>query len=91
MFGALYINITLYVYLCPLVEKMNCECAMARRYLSDLSRKPQCCKNGNFVGKQCVAGFCFCVNEFGQQISTEKDQIEELECDNFCCDDKVDG
>jgi hypothetical protein len=67
---------------------MNCECAMAREYLSPLARKPSCCKNGNFVAKQCVAGFCFCVNEFGQQVGLEVDQIQDqdLECGDFCCD-----
>ena len=63
---------------------MNCECAIARKYLSELSYKPKCCENGNFEGKQCVAGFCYCVNEFGQQITEEKDQIEQFDCADFC-------
>ena len=28
-------------------QSMNCECAMARKYLSPLSHKPTCCDNGN--------------------------------------------
>ena len=32
----------------PQGKSMNCECATARKYLSDISRKPKCCKNGNF-------------------------------------------
>lgn len=65
-------------------KKMNCECALARKYLDPASRKPICCDNGNYVAKQCVAGFCYCVNHYGQQITAEKDQILDIECDDFC-------
>ena len=71
---------------------MNCECAMARKYLSPLSTKPSCCQNGNFMGKQCKEGFCFCVNMYGQQISEEFDQLDpdQPECEDFCCDNNDD-
>lgn len=67
-------------------KSMNCECALARNYLNEYSRKPVCCSNGNFVSKQCVAGFCFCVDQYGRQISQEKDQIEDITCQDFCCE-----
>ena len=71
---------------------MNCECAMARKYLSPLSTKPSCCKNGNFMGKQCKEGFCFCVNMYGQQIAEEFDQLDpdQPDCEDFCCDNNDD-
>ena len=43
---------------------------------------------GNYNGKQCVQGFCFCVDEFGRQNTTEVDQLHDdnLKCEDFCCE-----
>ena len=64
---------------------MNCECALARKYLSYLKPKPRCCTNGNFEGMQCLSGFCYCVNEFGVQegIEVEQSQSNTLNCSDF--------
>lgn len=61
-------------------QKMNCECAFARTYLSEGLAKPTCESNGNFRPFQCQAGQCFCVDKYGRQTKKEVDQlhIDEL-------------
>ena len=56
-------------------RKINCECALTRDNLSVGSVKPTCCENGNFEGRQCISGLCFCVDQFGRQIGMEVDQV----------------
>ena len=70
-------------------QSMNCECAIARKYLSPLKPKPKCCRNGNFYGMQCLAGFCYCVNEYGMQVGIEVEQSlsNTLSCPDFCCEE----
>ena len=71
-------------------RSMNCACAQTRNYLSPLKHKPKCCKNGNFEAIQCLAGFCYCVDEFGIQTKpeVEQSQVNQLDCNNqdFCCE-----
>ncbi len=72
----------------PEGRAMNCECALAKEYLALGSRKPECCANGNYKGMQCVAGLCFCVDQYGRQTQLEVDQMDanSLNCPDFCCD-----
>ncbi len=73
----------------PEGRAMNCECAMTREYLSSGSQKPECCKNGNYAGMQCVAGLCFCVDAYGRQVGLEVEQAdanEKLQCEDYCCE-----
>ena len=66
-------------------RKSNCECAQARHYMTH--NKPKCCSNGNYVGRQCLTGMCFCVDQFGRQTGPEVEQndAESLNCPDFCC------
>ena len=74
-------------------RKMNCECALARNYLT--SSKPKCCANGNYKSIQCIGGLCYCVDEYGRQVGGEVEQTEQdqLECYinekryDYCCED----
>lgn len=68
-------------------RKMNCECAQARHYMTN--NLPSCCPNGNYRGRQCVAGMCYCVDEFGRQIGQEEEQSSGLpeNCPDYCCDE----
>ena len=61
-------------------RKMNCECALARLYLTD--SKPKCCENGNYKAIQCMGGLCYCVDEYGRQVGEEVEQTDQsqLEC-----------
>ena len=73
-------------------QKMNCECALARKYLT--SSKPKCCQNGNYKSTQCNGGLCYCVDEYGRQLGGEVDQANQrqLECYaevekfDYCCE-----
>ena len=76
-------------------RRMNCECALARNYLT--SSKPKCCDNGNYQSIQCMGGLCYCVDEYGRQIGEEVEQTDQhqLKCyeDNdaekkfdYCCE-----
>ena len=53
----------------PEGASMNCECAFARRYLSEGVPRPTCCPNGNYRNVQCLGGLCYCVDKFGRQVS----------------------
>ena len=70
-------------------QKMNCECALARNYLT--TSKPKCCTNGNYQSIQCIGGLCYCVDEYGRQLGEEVDQSNqnELACNDYCCESNV--
>ena len=66
---------------------MNCECAFERRYSVSGATLPTCCSNGNFRSIQCKAGWCFCVDLYGRQLSKEVDQLHVDDLLVLCEDD----
>ncbi|KAK9877536.1 hypothetical protein WA026_018644 [Henosepilachna vigintioctopunctata] len=48
-------------------DEMNCKCAMARRLIKS-NEKPSCLENGNYNPEQCRRGYCYTVDEDGNQI-----------------------
>ena len=62
-------------------RKMNCECALARNYLTN--NKPKCCENGNYQAIQCMGGLCYCVDEYGRQVGGEVEQVDQSQLDCF--------
>ena len=75
-------------------RKMNCECGLARNYLT--SSKPKCCENGNFQAIQCMGGLCYCVDLYGRQVGGEVEQVDQDQLDcakesekhkyDYCCE-----
>jgi len=68
----------------PLSVGMDCNCARTSFLLERAGQTelPTCCDNGNFRRMQCQRGYCYCVDNNGNQQGVEKEEAlkNELNC-----------
>ncbi|KAK2705799.1 uncharacterized protein LOC136030050 [Artemia franciscana] len=58
-------------------DDYRCNCARTKELLQEYTTAlPVCCANGNFRQWQCMAGKCFCVDPYGEQLTSQTNIFE---------------